>query len=115
MPYSSIFGIKLGAPAMSGGARNLDVALSNEPDELGVAAARRRLPDVVNRVIYRREPTVITKNGKQVAAIVPYEVLGLLAAFEAEADIEKAKKAFERYKAEGGISLADLKRKLRIE
>jgi prevent-host-death family protein len=104
-----------GALAMGEKARTVDVVLSNEPDELGVAAARRRLPDVVNRVIYRREPTVITKNGKQVAAIVPYEVLGLLAAFEAESDIEKAKKAFQRYKAEGGISLTDLKRKLGIE
>jgi prevent-host-death family protein len=100
---------------MNEGARTVDLSLDKEPEEFGVATARRRFADIVNRAIYRRQPTVITKNGRQVAAVVPYEVLGLLAALETEADIEKAKKAFARYKAEGGISLADLKRKLGVE
>ena len=69
------------------------MALGKEPEEFGVATARRNFADIVNRVIYRREPTVITKNGRQVAAVVPYEALALLAALEAEADIEKASSA----------------------
>ncbi len=100
---------------MNEGEKTVDVALSKEPDELGVATARRNFADIVNKVIYRREPTVITKNGRQVAAVVPYEALALFAALEAEADIEKASMAFEQYKSQGGISLGDLKRKLRID
>jgi prevent-host-death family protein len=99
---------------MSEHAKTVDVALGKEPDELGVATARRNFADIVNKIIYRREPTIITKNGRQVAAVVPYEVMALLAALEAEADIEKARAAFEQYKVHGGISLTDLKRKLRV-
>jgi prevent-host-death family protein len=95
--------------------RTAGLALGKEPEEFGVATARRNFADIVNRVIYRREPTVITKNGRQVAAVVPYEALALLAALEAEADIEKASAAFEQYKVQGGISLGDLKRKLEID
>jgi prevent-host-death family protein len=97
---------------MQQGAKTVDLALRKEPEEFGVATARRNFADIVNKVIYRREPTVITKNGRQVAAVVPYEALALLAALEAEADIEKAG---EEYKVRGGISLGDLKRKLGIE
>jgi prevent-host-death family protein len=100
---------------MQQGAKTVDLALSKEPEELGVATARRNFADIVNKVIYRRQPTVITKNGRQVAAVVPYEALALLAALEAEADIEKASAAFEEYKVRGGISLRDLKRKLGID
>jgi prevent-host-death family protein len=100
---------------MQQGAKTVDSALRKEPEELGVATARRNFADIVNRVIYRREPTVITKNGRQVAAVVPYEALALLAALEAEADIEKARAAFEQYKVQGGISLGDLKGKLGID
>jgi prevent-host-death family protein len=100
---------------MQQGAKTVDLTLGKEPEEFGVATARRNFADIVNKVIYRRQPTVITKNGRQVAAVVPYEALALLAALEAEADIEKAGAAFEEYKVRGGISLGDLKRKLGIE
>ncbi|MGO8951966.1 MAG: hypothetical protein ACLP1W_20630 [Rhodomicrobium sp.] len=41
--------------------------------------------------------------------------LALLAVLAAEADIEKASAAFEQYKVQGGVSLGDLKLKLRID
>jgi prevent-host-death family protein len=59
-----------------------------------IATARRNFADIVSRVIYRREPTIITKNGRQVTAAVPNEALALPAALEAEAGIEKASAAF---------------------
>ena len=88
----------------------VDLALGKEPEEFGVATARRisRISSIA--VIYRREPHRHHKERKPVAAVVPYEALALLAALEAEADIEKASAAFEQYKGQGGISLGDLKR-----
>lgn len=49
--------------------------------EVGIADLKAKLSDFVNRVIYRREVLYVTKNGRQVAALVPVEVAK---AYEAE-------------------------------
>lgn len=82
---------------------------------LSVTDARSQFADVVNSVAYSNNPTVITKNGKNVAAVVPYGALEVLARLEAMFDIENAEKSLAEYKRKGGISLDELKKKLGAE
>ena len=53
--------------------RAVGLALGKEPEAVRRRDRAPNFADIVNRAIYRREPTVITKNGRQVAAVVPYE------------------------------------------
>jgi prevent-host-death family protein len=53
---------------------------------LSVSIARRDFAEVVNRAYYSEETTVITKHGKDIAAVVPISMLS------AEFDPDKPKK-----------------------
>jgi len=58
-----------------------------------VADARNTLADILNRVAYGKERVVITRHGKQLAAIVPVEDLELtskLRRFVAQKDVDHA-------------------------
>ena len=50
----------------------------NEPRTYTVSEARSNLADVINRVTYTEQPAVITKNGKDAVALIPYRLLELL-------------------------------------
>ena len=56
--------------------------LSHEIREVAIRAARRRFADLVNRVSYRGERTVLTRNGKRLAAVVPLRDLRKLLELE---------------------------------
>jgi prevent-host-death family protein len=81
---------------------------------LNVAKARSGFSEIVNNAAFGGKRTVISRNGKQVAAVIPIEDLRLLERLtEAEADrqdIEAAQAAM----AEPGenISLKDFKEEL---
>jgi len=44
---------------------------------VGIRELKARLSDFVNRVIYRGETIYVTKNARQVAALVPIEMVKL--------------------------------------
>jgi prevent-host-death family protein len=48
------------------------------PAAVSVAEARSGLADLLNRVAYGKERLVVTRHGRQLAAIVPIEDLDLL-------------------------------------
>lgn len=45
---------------------------------LNVSKAREEFPDVVNRAAYAKERTIVSRRGKDLAAIIPIEDLRLL-------------------------------------
>ncbi len=61
--------------------------------EIGVTEARDQLGRLVNRVEYKDERIVLTRNGRAVASIVPVAVLRALEAAEDAADLEAARRA----------------------
>jgi len=77
-----------------------------------VSEARENFAEVMNRVTYTEQAAVITKNGKEKAAIVPYRLLELLTRIEAVFDLENAQKALEDFNSSGGVSLDKLKAEL---
>ncbi len=52
---------------------------------VGITEARSRIGKLVDKVQYRGETMVLTKNGKPAAAIIPYNRLGLLESKRKEA------------------------------
>ncbi len=59
------------------------------------AEARNQFPDLVSQARYGKRRTVITKRGKQVAAIVPIEDLERLLLLENVIDVEKIEYALK--------------------
>ena len=81
---------------------------------LNVSKAREEFPDLVNRAAYGKERTIVSRRGKDLAAVIPMEDLRLLERLAREEmdrlDIESARLAL----AEPGknIALRDLMNEL---
>jgi prevent-host-death family protein len=81
---------------------------------LNVSKAREEFPEIVNRAAYGKERTIVSRRGKDLAAVIPMEDLRLLELLAQEEmdriDIEDALAAL----AEPGenISLRDLMQEL---
>jgi prevent-host-death family protein len=86
-------------------------------NRLTVSEAREDLAGVVNRAAYAKQRTVVSRRGKDLAAIVPIEDLHLLQnlsrAGADRLDIEDARDALREAEQEGTIPLEELRRKLR--
>jgi prevent-host-death family protein len=75
-----------------------------------MTAARRELPEAVNKLVYGNgEPIVLSRRGKDLAAIVPIEDLRLIEELEDRMLSEKAKKAL---KEKGRIPWGKIKKDL---
>lgn len=78
--------------------------------------ARKNLSDIVNRAKYTKEKTIITNNGKQVAAVISMDDFKLLESLiieiENESDLVAAKEALADYEKNGGISWDDAMKQL---
>jgi len=57
---------------------------------------RQNLADLGNRVSYGRERITVTRSGKPLFAVVPYEDAELLDALEDRMDLDLARKALKR-------------------
>ena len=83
---------------------------------VNAAEARDDFADTVNRVAYGKERIVISRRGKELAAVIPIEDLHLLERLIAEAedrlDIEAARRALKKSEREGTTLLDVLKRDL---
>ena len=76
---------------------------------LSTVELRANLSDVLGRVRHAHERIVITKSGKPVAGIIPYDELEAIEALEEELD----RKALTTARKEGGRHLLeDVKREL---
>ena len=73
---------------------------------------RENLSDAVNRAAFGKERVVLTRRGKKLAGIVPYEDIETLEALEEQKDIEDAKRSLKEAAKKGTISLDELKKEL---
>lgn len=71
--------------------------------------AREHFSDMLNRTAYGNERIVVTRRGRELAAIVPVEDLRLLEELEDRDDVREAMSALEE---PGEISMEDLKKGL---
>jgi len=80
--------------------------------DMSTVELRENLSEALNRAAFGKERVVLTRRGRKLAGIVPYEDIELLEALEDRRDIEDAKKALKEAAKKGTISLAQLKREL---
>jgi prevent-host-death family protein len=81
--------------------------------EIPAAEARNDFADVINRASYGKERIVLTRRGKKVVAIIPFEDLELLEAIEDKIDVEAAKAALAE--SDERVSYQQLRRELGLE
>src|SRR5215510_13892443 len=81
--------------------------------KIAVIDARKDLADILNRAAYGKERVVLTRRGKDVAAIVPIDDLNILEAIEDYMDVTESEKIMARLRAgsEQVLSLNDVKTK----
>jgi prevent-host-death family protein len=83
---------------------------------LNVSKAREEFPDVVNRAAYGKERTIISRRGKDLAAVIPIDDLRLLERLSREemdrVDLEDARASLKEAEEKGTIPLRDLMRDL---
>jgi len=81
--------------------------------KIAVIDARKDLAEILNRAAYGKERVVLTRRGKDVAAIVPMDDLAILEAIEDHMDVAESEKTLERVKrgSEKTCSLDEVKAK----
>ena len=68
---------------------------------ISTANARKNFADIVNKVAYGTDPVVLTRRGREIAALVSMKEFELLRQIEDHLDVEDARKAL----AESGDNL----------
>jgi prevent-host-death family protein len=76
---------------------------------ISTVKAREQLSTVINRVAFGKERVVLTRRGKEVAAVVPIEDVKLLEELEDRIDLEEARAALAETKSKGTIPWEKIK------
>ena len=83
---------------------------------LSVSKAREEFPEIVNRAAYGKERTIVSRRGKDLAAVIPMDDLRLLERLARKEmdriDLEDARAALKEAEEKGTIPLRDLMREL---
>lgn len=74
--------------------------------------ARDRFAEVVNEAAFGNNRVVLTRHGKDIAAVVPIADLEVFQELERLIDVEEAKRALLEAKTGGSITLDELKKNL---
>jgi prevent-host-death family protein len=74
--------------------------------------ARNTFSDVVNEAAFGQRRVLLTRHGKNIAAVVPISDVELLCELERLIDVEEARKALADAKEGGTTTLEQLKKEL---
>jgi prevent-host-death family protein len=76
---------------------------------ISTVKAREQLSTVINRAAFGKERVVLTRRGKEVAAVVPIEDVKLLEELEDRIDLEEARATLAETKSKGTIPWEKIK------
>ena len=83
---------------------------------LNVSKAREEFPEVVNRAAYGKERTIVSRRGKDLAAVISIDDLHLLERLAREEtdrlDLEDARAALAEAEEKGTIPLEEARKRL---
>ncbi len=79
---------------------------------INTADAKEEFSELINRVAHNKERIILTRRGKDIAAIVPLEDLHLLQKSQSKNDLEEAASALQEARNQGTITLEDLNEKI---
>ncbi|HVY52891.1 MAG TPA: type II toxin-antitoxin system prevent-host-death family antitoxin [Gammaproteobacteria bacterium] len=76
------------------------------------ADAQDKLPDLLNQVVHYKEHIVLTRRGKDIAAIISIEDLQLLLQLKNKTDLEEAMDALKEAREQGSMPIENVKEEL---
>jgi prevent-host-death family protein len=76
--------------------------------EINTAEAKEQFTDLVNRVALNKERIILTRRGKEIAAIIPAEDLQLLQANQDKQDVREATDALKESRDSGTATLDEV-------
>lgn len=76
---------------------------------LNTLEAKEQFADLINRVAHSKDRVILTRRGKEIAAIIPIEDLALLQESQDSHDLKEAIDALKEARNVGTISLQALK------
>jgi len=84
--------------------------ITNYP--LTTSNAREHFSEIINRTSYGKERIILSRRGKDLAAVVPMEDLKLIEMIEDKLNLQDAIEAFKESKLKGSISLDEFKKEI---
>ena len=82
------------------------------PISINTIDAKEGFSELINRVSHHKERIIITRRGKEIAAIVPIDDLLLLQASQNKNDLHDALSALKEARMEGTETLEDIKEEI---
>lgn len=79
---------------------------------ISAADAKEELPELLNRVSHYKEHIIITRRGKEIAALIPIEDLQLIKESQNKNDLQEAVESLKQAREEGTITLQQLKNEI---
>ena len=73
------------------------------------AVAKEEFSDLINRVSHQNEHIVLTRRGKEIAALIPIQDLELLESVKNKHDLEEAVESLREARNQGAASFEDFK------
>lgn len=71
--------------------------------------AKEEFSELINRVSHHKERIILTRRGKEIAAIVPLEDFAHLQQTQSKNDLEEAVEALQEARNQGTVTLEDFK------
>lgn len=81
---------------------------------MNTVEAKEQFADLINRVVHSKERVILTRRGKEIAAIIPLEDLQLLQESQDRHDLREATEALKEARSIGTITLEQLKEEVGI-
>jgi prevent-host-death family protein len=76
--------------------------------------AKEQFTDLINRVTHNKEQVILTRRGKEIAAIIPLEDFKLLQDSQDKNDLREAIDALKEARSEGSLTLEEIKEKIGV-
>lgn len=76
------------------------------------AEAQDQFAELINQVVHSKEHIILTRRGKEVAAIIPLEDLALLQELQNKHDLQEALNALKEARDQGSISIEKIKEEI---
>lgn len=76
------------------------------------AEAQDQFSELINQVVHNKDHVILTRRGKEVAAIIPLEDLALLQDLQNKHDLQEALDALKEAREKGSISLEKVKEEI---
>jgi prevent-host-death family protein len=80
--------------------------------QMNTIEAKEQFADLINRVAHNKERIVLTRRGKEIAAIIPVEDLALLMESQDKHDLHEAIDALKEARNTGTVTIEQLKEDL---